>query len=120
MFKHVTIRLTILLILLLLMAISAPGALAQTASGKTTPNPIPQVTTVPVGSDMTPDIGQISHHFKIQPTPKKSKQVDLGNVIMEPRNPYKVYTDPRLELLWFRKDHPALALDFKPKSDERK
>src|SRR5262249_5198689 len=112
MFKHLPIKLTILLILLLLLAMSAPLALAQTATGQATPKNIPQVT-IPAEPDLGPAIAQISHQFKIQPKPKQNKEVDLGKVIMEPRNPYKVYTNPRLKMMWFRMDHEALALDFK-------
>jgi len=115
MAKHVTIKLTILLLLLLLLAMAAPVVLAQTPSDKTAPKNVPQVT-VPAQADSGPTLaGQISHQFKIRPKTKKSDQVDLGKVIMEPTNPYKVYKDPQFHLYWFRMDHPALALDFKPK-----
>jgi len=113
MSKHLAIKLTLLLLILLLLAIGAPMVLAQTASG--TPKPAPQVT-IPAGTpDSEPAVGKISHQFKIRPGEGTNQEVDLGRVIIKPRNPYKVYTDPRLKLMWFRRDHEALAIDFKIK-----
>ncbi len=114
MFKHVTIKLTILLVLLLLFAMSAPLAFAQTTSGKAAPKNIPQVT-IPANSGANPAIGEISQHFKIRPTPKKSMVTDFGSVIMYPQNPYKVYTNLQFDLLWWQKDHDALAVEFRKK-----
>ena len=118
MSKHLAIKLTLLLLILLLLAIGAPMVLAQTNSGA--PNPAPQVT-VPAGTpDLDPAVGKISHQFKIRPAEGKNQEVDLGKVIMTPRNPYKVYTDPRLKMMWFRRDHEALAIDFKIKENKDK
>jgi len=114
MLKHITIKLTILLILLLLLAFAAPIALAQSAAGKSAPKSVPQAT-IPADPNMGSAFGEASQHFKIQPPPKKSNEVDLGKVIMKPTDPNKTYIDPRLKLLWFRRDHPAMALDFKIK-----
>jgi len=119
MSKHLAIKLTLLLLILLLLAIGAPMVLAQTASGR--PNPVAQAATAATTTpDSDPAVGKISHQFKIRPAEGTNQEVDLGKVIMTQRNPYKVYTDPQLKLMWFRRDHEALAIDFKIKDNKDK
>ena len=117
MFKHVSIKLTILLVLLLLFAMSAPLAFAQTTSGKAAPKNTPQVT-IPA-QPVTPTYGEISNYFKIRPTLKKSNVVDFGSVIMYPQDPYKVYYSLQFDLLWWQKNHPALAVEFRAKDPSK-
>ena len=118
MYKHVTIKLTILLIILLLLAISVPLASAQTPSvkpDKSAPKNTPQVTVPAQPAAATPNYQEISNSFKIRVAPKKSNVTDFGSVIMYPQDPYKVYYDLRFDLLWWQKNHPALAVEFRAK-----
>jgi hypothetical protein len=120
MFKHLGAKLTFLLLLLMLLLVIAPLALAQKVPSNGTPNPkaVPQVA-IPADTNV-PAYGEMSHHFNIRPEPKKKDYLDLGNVIMVPSDPYKVYTNLQFDLLWFRKNHDALAVDFKHKEKEVK